>query len=409
MGADCAGEPRERPLNARRGPLSSVVVWAIWVVAVLALVVGFAVADWFADPQHWARHGGPLWPLFTWDYGWYAFIAQQGYPHGDSPVYAFYPLWPLVLRASGPIPDWLGAFAVVVVATAIAFAAIAAATPSGRGRRAAIALACWPGSFLLLLGYPDALALAAAACAALLGLRGYPLAAGPVAGIAAIARPNGVLIALPLALATRAGLAGRAFAAGVPVVIAVGVQLFFWNRSGNPRAFFHAQALPIWQRSGPTRFQKWPGHLVDAWHSHAGLLVVGGLIAAAVIYAIWRWVGGWWAASIAYVFVVGALLLGAQFPQTRIQSAIAAAVVPVTALLWRFGGAYRPWALFATAVVAVSALSGSVTSFSRQVLFAFPLYWAVADGPRTIRHPLIAAIAIAANVAYLLTLTKFTP
>src|SRR5881392_2454513 len=77
--------------------------------------------------------------------------------------------------------------------------------------------------------------------------------------------------------------------------------------------------------------------------------------------------------------------------------------------LWRSGPRYRPWALFATAVIAVSFLSGTVTSFARQALFAFPLYWAVADGPRQLRHPLVAVVAVAANVAFALTLAKYAP
>jgi len=83
--------------------------------------------------------------------------------------------------------------------------------------------------------------------------------------------------------------------------------------------------------------------------------------------------------------------------------------VPILGVLWWLGPRYRPWALFATAVVGVSFFSGTVTSFARQALFAFPLYWAVADGPRPLRHPLVAAVAVAANVAFALTLAKYAP
>ena len=82
---------------------------------------------------------------------------------------------------------------------------------------------------------------------------------------------------------------------------------------------------------------------------------------------------------------------------------------PVLVLLWRRGRDYVPWALFATAVLATSFFSGSVTSFGRQALFAFPLFWTVADGPPLLRHRVVAAAAIAANVAYALTLTRYSP
>ena len=91
------------------------VVWAIWLAAVLGVVIGGVEAGAISDPHHsWLHYGGPLWPLFTWDFGWYRAVAEFGYPHGHGgPFYAFFPLWPLVLRASGSIPDWAASLAVV--------------------------------------------------------------------------------------------------------------------------------------------------------------------------------------------------------------------------------------------------------------------------------------------------------
>jgi hypothetical protein len=137
--------------------------------------------------------------------------------------------------------------------------------------------------------------------------------------------------------------------------------------------------------------------------------VVGGLVAVVVIALVARRFGGWYAAAVAYACVAAALLLGAQSTQSRIQSAVLAAVVPVVGLLWWLGPRYRPWAAFATAVIGLSFFSGTVTSFARQALFAFPLYWAVADGPKQLRHPAVAVGAIAANVAFALTLAKYAP
>jgi hypothetical protein len=403
---------RDRFLNVleRRTALAAAAVWAVWLAAVFGVVIGGVESGAIADPLHkWPHFGGPLWPLFTWDFGWYRGVAVNGYPHGHGgPFYAFFPLWPLVLRASGSIPDWAAAFAVAVVASGLAFLGVAASSPSGRGRRAALALACWPGSFMLVLGYPDVVALAAAAWAAALVLRGRPYLAGAVGAIAGFARPTGFLIAIPLFLVAR-GTAARLVAAGAPIAAAVVVHSYFWARSGDPRAFLHAEDLPIWQRSGPTRLSKWPGHIAHAFSVHATLLVVGGLVALAVVALVARRFGRWYAAAVAYACVAAALLLGAQSPQSRIQSAVLAAVVPVLGLLWWLGTRYRPWALFATAVVGVAFFSGSVTSFARQALFAFPVYWAVADGPPQVRHPLVALTAIAANVALALTLAKYAP
>jgi hypothetical protein len=386
-------------------------VWAGWLVSVLGIVtLGVETGLISAPPTTWAHHGGPLWPLFIWDYGWYERIASVGYPHGsDSPLYAFFPLWPWILRASGSVADWIVAFAVVISASALAFAGVAAASPFARGWRTAVVLACWPGSFMLLLAYPDVLALAGAAWAGAFALRGRPWLAGLSGAVAAAARPTGFLIALALVFVARGSRPGRIFAAAAPVAAAAAVHSFFWLRSGDSRAFLHAQALPIWQRNGPTRFEKWPGHVAHALHAHALIVGGGAVVAAALVLFAAQRLGRWYAVVVAYLFVVAALLLGAQTTQTRIESAVLAGVAPLLALLWRLGVQYRPWALFATAVVAVSFLSGTVTSFARQALFAFPLYWVVANGPRQLRHPAIAVLGIAANLAFALTIAKYAP
>jgi hypothetical protein len=395
---------------AQHALLAAGVVWAIWLAAVLGVVIGGVEAGAISDPLHsWAHYGGPLWPLFTWDFGWYHAVAEFGYPHGHGgPFYAFFPLWPLVLRASGSIPDWAAALAVVIAASGLAFLGVAASNPSGQARRAAFALACWPGSFMLLLAYPDVLALAAAAWAAALVLRGRPFLAGALGAVAAVARPTGFLIALPLLLVAR-GPRARAVAAGAPLAAAVAVQIYFWRRSGNALAFIHAQELPVWKRNGPSRFSKWPGHIAHAFSVHAWLLIAGALVGVVLVALVARRFGRWYAGALAYALVAAALLLGAQTPQTRIESAVLAVAVPILGVLWWLGPRYRPWALFATAVVAVSFLSGTVTSFARQALFAFPIYWAVADGPRPLRHPLVAVAAVIANVAFALTLAKYAP
>ena len=394
----------------RHSLLAAAAIWAVWLASVLAVVIGGVEAGAISDPHHsWAHYGGPIWPLFTWDFGWYRAIAISGYPHGvGGPFYAFFPLWPFVLKASGSIPDWAAALAVVVAASGAAFLGVAASSPSGQGRRAALVLACWPGSFMLVLAYPDVIALAAAVWAAALVLRRHPYLAAALAAVAAVARPTGFLIAIPLFFVAR-GTAARAVAAGAPLAAAAAVELFFWQRSGDVRAFYHAQQLPIWRRNGPSRLSKWPGHVAHAFDVHAWLLIAAALVAVVVVVVVARVAGRWYAAAVAYAFVVGSLLLGAQTPQTRIQSVVLAVAVPAVGLLWWLGPRYRPWALFATAVVAVSFLSGTVTSFARQALFAFPLYWAVADGPRPLRHPLVAVAAVAANVAFTLTLAKYAP
>ncbi len=396
------------PLRARRQFVLVAGVWGLWVVAVLA-VVGLGTATGaIADPKHnWPHYAGPFWPLFIWDYGWYHGIAIYGYV--QQPDYAFFPLWPLVLRASGAITDWAFAFGVTVVASAAAFAGVAAAIPSGRAFRSSVALACWPGSFVLLLAYPDVVALAAGAWAAAMMLRSRPWLAGVLGAVAAFARPNGFLLALPLLFVGSVSRLGRAFAVLATLASAAAVHGYFWNRTGDALAFVHAESLPIWARNGPSRLTKWPGHVAHAFSHHAPLLVPAALVAAAVVVLLARRFGRRNAAAVAYLFLAAALLLAARTTLTRIESAILALATLAILYLFTRGREYLPWALFAAVVVGLSVFSGSVTSLGRQALFAFPVYWAAADAPRPFRHPLVVVAAVAANVAFALTLAKYAP
>jgi hypothetical protein len=399
------------PPRARREYVLVAAVWAAWLVAVLGVVAGGTAGGAITDPHHsWPHYGGPFWPLFIWDYGWYEVIAIYHYPaHVTAPVYAFFPLWPLILRASGAVADWAVGFGVAIAASAVAFAGVATAIPSGRRLRAAVGMAIWPGSFVLLLAYPDVIAVAAGAWAAALILRGRPWLAGAFAAVAAFARPTGFLLAIPLLFAGRVSVRGRVFAVLAPIAAAAAVHVYFWRRSGDALAFLHAESLPVWSRKGPQRLAKWPGELAHALHVHAALVIPAAFVGIAVIALVYRRFGVWYAAAVAYVFAVAAALLGAQTTPTRIQSAILALTVLGIAYLWYRGRTYWPWALFATAVIAVSVFSGSVTSLGRQAVFAFPLFWTVADAPRPARHPVILVAAAAANLAYALTLARYAP
>lgn len=379
-------------------------VWLAWLGAALTTVAIGLAAGAYTFRLGWTIHRG-LWPLFAWDYNWYHLVAYLGYPDGQGGrPYAFFPLWPALIRASGAIPDVVFSGALAWAASAAAFYGLAAG-PASR-TRTVIAFACWPGSFALLLAYPDALALAAAAWAAALAMRGRPLAAGALGAVAAVARPSGVLIALPLALLAR-GRGMRAWlGAALPVAAAAGVEGYFWSRSSRATAFFDAQKL--WGRRGP-RIGDWSSHLHGVLDRHGaliGLLAVGAV--AAVVLA-WRRFGPWTTLIVAYACAVPVLLAATRSLEGFVDSARAALLLPLLVLLWRLGPRYRPWAAFATAVVAVLLLSGTMQSFGRQSLFAFPIFWALADGPTWLRSPALLALGFTANVGLVILLTQFAP
>jgi hypothetical protein len=390
----------------RRDAFAVGLVWFVWLGAILAAVgIGLAAGAYTWAPG-WIEHKG-LWPLFAWDFNWYRLIAYAGYPEAaGGRQYAFFPLWPRLLDALGMHRDVAGSAALAWASSAAAFYGIAAGTPRAR-LRSALALACWPGSFALVLAYPDALALAAAAWAAALALRGKPLAAGILGAVAALARPNGVLIALPLAwLARGKGVRGW-LGAALPVAAAAAVEAYFWARSDRATVFFDAQRL--WGRKGPSGISAWADHVGGVLERH-GLLT--GLLALAAVVALllaWRRFGLWPTAIGAYVCAVPVLLAATSSLQGFVDSARAALVLPLLVVLWRLGPRYRPWAAFATVVVALLLLSGTIQSFGRQSLFAFPVFWAIADGPRWLRFPPLAALGFAANIALVLLLTHFAP
>ena len=391
-------------MRGRRYVLVSA-IWTAWAGAVVATVaIGMAAGVY--DKSKAGVPGTPLFPFFSWDFGWYNAIAHHGYPPVADRFYAFFPLWPWLLRASGSIPDWQLAGVLTVVASGLAFLGVAAGSPAGRPVQAALALACWPGSFALLLAYPDGLALAAGAWAAALVLREQPLAAAPVGAAAALLRPNAVLIALPLALLARGRGVAYKLAALAPVAAAGAVEIFFWERSSEFGAFFHAQRL--WGRS-PSGIGKWADHVWGLFEAHTAVIVLGLLAGCAVVVFAWRRFGLLPTVVIAYACAVPILLAATQSLQGFTDTARCVLILPLLVVLWRMGPRYRPWALFAGAVVAALLASGLMHSFGRQSLYAFPIFWALGEGPAWLRKPPLAALGFAANLGLALLITRFAP
>src|SRR5437763_17163888 len=97
-------------------------------------------------------------------------------------------------------------------------------------------------------------------------IRERPLLAAPLGAAAALLRPNGLLIALPLAWLARGRDWRYKLAAAAPVAEAVAVELIFWRRRGHVDAFFHAQRP--WGRHGPTAIGPSAHHVRDRADAH---------------------------------------------------------------------------------------------------------------------------------------------
>jgi hypothetical protein len=178
------------------------------------------------------------------------------------------------------------------------------------------------------------------------------------------------------------------------------VHVFFWARSGSPFAFARAQSN--WHR-GTGSFGHWWARVAE----RPLLLVVAAILALSLFVALSHYRRGARLAS--YVLLVPLVVLAARTSATAVQVAQCAFILPLAGMLWTMGRTYRVWALFTSAVLALSLLSGSVQSFGRQALFAFPLLWVPAEGPSWLRARPVIALALAANVALCLTVTRWAP
>ncbi len=351
---------------AGRRPLSSTVagvapVWAAW-LAVVCVLAAIAVLTGLAGEgrhpgQPYVVREGLLWPLHAWDAGRYAEIARHGYPDGRGGwQYAFFPLWPGLLSLGRA--TLIGA----VVAIPASFAAfvgvghLATVAP----RRAALALALWPGSFALAMLYPDGLALALSVAAFASAWRARYLWAGALAAVATATRPNAWLLAIPLvAVALERRRASAWLAAAAPVVATAAVEIAFAARSGSLTATSSAQRA--WGRTGP-------------WH-----------LGVELVHVVTR-----------------------GHVQTIVEVAVAVAVAALCVRAWR---SFSGWALplYATAVVALSLGTGSFQSIGRQSLAAFPLVWLAAERPGLLAHPAAPWLAGALNVGLWLAIAVVAP
>src|SRR5919198_5181524 len=108
--------PGARAALARRRPAVADALRALWLSRLLVWAVGAgAAALWglsaratIFDPGAVTRPFGPVGnalaaPLARWDSVWYLAISNDGYPADDARRAAFFPLYPLLLRAANAV------------------------------------------------------------------------------------------------------------------------------------------------------------------------------------------------------------------------------------------------------------------------------------------------------------------
>jgi hypothetical protein len=194
--------------------------------------------------------------LGKWDGAWYQQVVQHGYPHaitvtsgGSSQSgVAFFPLFPLVVRAFHTVLPIGWSFELVALITgaaaAVALWSLAGIVTDRRAADRATALFCFfPGSIVFGLFYSEGLMLSLSALCLWALLRRRWWVAGLAAGLATAARPNAVVLVLCCAWAAgQAVRQRREWRSLVSVIMApAGIVAFFvflWVRTGNPLAWF---------------------------------------------------------------------------------------------------------------------------------------------------------------------------
>ena len=288
-------------------------VLAAFLVTRLTLVVVAAIAVSALPisrdiPLEWLRPGlNPIFESFSrWDSLHYLDIAWNGYRVSDPSSPAFFPLFPVVVRLVGEAtrfadPPGLYAMAVVVANVALFVAAVELVQlarldfDDATASRAGWYLLVFPTSFFLSAAYGESLFLALSLGAILAGRRGSWWQAGILGGLAALTRPFGVLIILPLAIEAWEQRAERPLWRSAltmtPIPLALlGYMAYLAYQFGDPMAFLNAQSG--WDRSlmAPwdtiSRFLDGPFELNSGPHSLVDFAFM--LLAAVLAIASWK-------------------------------------------------------------------------------------------------------------------------
>ncbi len=267
--------PAAKAESARTGSRAAypaiVAWWAASRLFVIACAAGAQAIRWPDRSWHPGLSSHPLVLLGFWDARWYRIVATHGYllVPGRFSDPAFFPLLPVVEHGFSllSIPALVSG---VVVANLALLVGLLATYELGKtvlseadARRSACYLAIFPYSFVFSMAYPEGLAIAAVALAALLATRQRWLAASACVAVATLARPQGVFLVLPLAaiawqswgeMPERKRMEAVAALLAGPAAL-LSFSLYLWRTVGSPVAW--SQAEVAWGRSfsidGPVR------------------------------------------------------------------------------------------------------------------------------------------------------------
>ena len=193
-----------------------------------------------------------------WDGAWYSEIATEGYGIHAPPSTAFFPLFPMIVRAGTALGGGAAFWGVLVslVATVFAMYFLYQIAEKFRdkevARAATVAFAFFPTAFYLNAAYTEALFAAFTAGSFWAAyVRRDLFLAGLLGALAAATRNFGVLLLIPLCyewLRSRREFGWwGALQLGIVPAGLLGYMAFLWGRFGDPLVFFSQQGI-TWGR-----------------------------------------------------------------------------------------------------------------------------------------------------------------
>jgi Gpi18-like mannosyltransferase len=312
------------------------------------------------------------------DAWWYRSIALHGYglraDAGGAPNYAFFPLYPLLVRHAGVTGDFtldgllLSNLAFAVALFLCGAVAVKAGLSEEEAQRAVVFLAFFPTSYFCSMPLPEALFLALSLGSVLAAYSGRWATASIVGALAALTRLPGILVFIPLAILLWRNERRRVNGLWL-LLVPAGTATFIvylHHLTGNWRAFLAVQEnwgrSPGWFWRPLASFVMNPGHVSEPWNfialnfAFALLLLIAGI----ALLVQKRWELG--------VYTLASLLL--PLSTGSLQSLDRYAVVVFPVFLWLATFTRRPVVdriVFATLVTLFGWL---VAMFTLRVDFA---------------------------------------
>jgi Mannosyltransferase (PIG-V) len=244
------GAARRRAGPDRRAWTESLLL--VVVVRVVLVLVAYAAA-WMMAPGTGPLEQGLFDMWVHWDGRHFLQVAEFGYtdPRTDPHATAFFPLYPLLIKAVGATGVSLAAAGMLIsaVATVVACAYLYALADeelgAGAGRRAVLYLLLFPTAVFLVAPYSEALFLAGAVPAFYYARRGLWLHSALPAAVAVASRAAGIFLLAGLVFEfvrshdfRRASMLRAAGALGVAVVPLIAYGAYLLSVKGDPLYFF---------------------------------------------------------------------------------------------------------------------------------------------------------------------------